>query len=157
MPTQTNAGFLGVGMAVPERRLTNQDLEKLVETSDEWIFSRTGIRERRVSGADETSGTLGAIAARRALDDARVSAEELDLIVCATSSGDYIWPATACVIQQQIGAKRAAAFDVSAACSGFVFGLATGANFIRAGQARRVLVVGADTLTKHLNWHDRNT
>ncbi len=157
MQSQVNAGFLGVGMAVPERRLTNADLEKLVDTNDEWIFSRTGIRERRITSSDETSGTLGSLAAKRALEDARVAPEDLDLMICATSSGDYIWPATACIIQKAIGANRAAAFDVGAACSGFVFGLATGANFIRAGQARRVLVIGADTLTKHLNWQDRNT
>jgi len=152
-----NAGILGVGMAVPDRILTNADLEKMVDTSDEWIVTRTGIRERRICGPDETTASLSVQAARRALDDAGVLAEELDLVLCATATGDYIWPATACLIQDAIGAKRAAAFDLSAACSGFVFSLATAAGFIQTGTMRRILVIGADTLTKQVNWEDRGT
>lgn len=157
MTTRLSAGIFGVGMAVPNRLVTNADLEKIVETDDEWIFSRTGIRERRVASETETVATLGIQAAQQALADAKIAPEELDMIVCATTSGDHIWPAAACLIQQAIGAKRAAAFDVSAACSGYVFAMATAASFIESGAARTVLVVGADTLTKQLNWHDRNT
>jgi 3-oxoacyl-[acyl-carrier-protein] synthase-3 len=145
-------------MAVPRRLVTNHDLAALVDTSDEWIRSRTGIGARYVAGEGETSGTLGAEAARQALARAGVEAESLDLIVCATCTPDYpAMPATACVIQQAIGATRAAAFDASAACSGFVYGLAIGAQFIAGGLYRRVLVIGADTLTRYLDWTDRRT
>src|SRR5256712_5247586 len=105
-----NAGILGVGMAVPERVLTNADLEKIVDTNDEWIVSRTGIKERRVCGPEESTSTLGTLAAKRALEDAGVHPEELELIICATATGDFPWPATACLIQDRIGAKRAAAY-----------------------------------------------
>src|SRR5437879_4276939 len=104
-----NAGILGLGMAVPEKVLTNDDLERMVDTNDEWIMSRTGIHERRVSTPEETSSTLGTLAARRALHDAGIAAEEIDLVICATATGDYPWPSTACMIQREIGAKRAAA------------------------------------------------
>ncbi len=154
---KTNAGILGVGMAVPRRVLTNAELEKIVDTSDDWIFTRTGIRERHISGPDETSGTLGAEAALRALEQAAVRPEDLDLIICATATGDYLWPATACLIQERLGAKRAAAFDLSAACSGFVFGLTTASAYIQNGTMKRILVIGADTLTKQVNWEDRAT
>jgi 3-oxoacyl-[acyl-carrier-protein] synthase-3 len=154
---QTNTGILGIGMAVPEGVLSNADLERLVDTTDEWIMSRTGIRERRISSPEETTGTLGAEASRRALAHAGVRAEELDLIICATATSDYIWPATSCMIQELIGARRIPAFDLGAACSGFVFGLAAAGGFIQSGQMRRVLVVGADTLTKQVNWADRST
>lgn len=157
MQRSVNAGILGVGMAVPERVMTNADLEKIVDTTDEWIRTRTGIRERRISSPNETSSTLGAEASRRALVHAGVLAEELDMIICATATGDYIWPATACLIQQAIGAKRATAYDITAACSGFVYGLATASAYIQSGQARRVLVVGAETLSKMVNWEDRAT
>ena len=144
-------------MAVPDRVLTNADLEKLVETNDEWIMSRTGIRERRICSPEETSSTLGSRAARQALADAGVRPDELELIICATATGDYIWPSTACVIQSEIGAGRCTAYDLSAACSGFVFGLATATGFIKSGLMKRVLVIGVDTLTKQLNWEDRGT
>jgi 3-oxoacyl-[acyl-carrier-protein] synthase-3 len=157
MTRPVNAGIMGVGMAVPERVLSNADLEQIVETSDDWIFSRTGIRERRICAPEETSSTLGAQAARLALKDSGVRPEDLDLIICATATGDYIWPATACVIQTAIGAGRCTAFDLSAACSGFVYGMATAAAFIMSGQVQRVLVVGVDTLSKQLNWEDRGT
>jgi 3-oxoacyl-[acyl-carrier-protein] synthase-3 len=157
MQRSVNAGILGVGMAVPDRVLTNADLEKIVDTSDEWILTRTGIRERRISSPDETSSTLGTAAARRALAHAGVLPEELDMIICATATGDYIWPATACLIQQALGANRATAYDITAACSGFVYGLATASAYIQSGQMRRVLVVGAETLSKLVNWEDRAT
>lgn len=152
-----NAGILGVGMAVPDRVMANSEFESFVDTTDEWITSRTGIKERRVASPEETTSSLGLQAARRALSDAGMSPEELDLIVVATATGDYVWPATACVIQRELGAVNAAAFDLSAACAGFVFGLATGAGFVQSGQMRHVLVIGADTLTRHLNWQDRST
>lgn len=152
-----NAGILGVGMTVPDKVLTNADLEKMVETSNEWIVTRTGIEERRITTPEETSATLGLAAAQQALEDARVAAEELDLIICATATGDHPWPATACLIQAQLGAKRAAAFDLSAACSGFTYALATASGFVQSGAMRRVLVIGVDTLTKQLDWTDRGT
>src|SRR5260221_14387408 len=128
-----NAGILGLGMAVPEKILTNEDIGKLVDTSDEWIVSRTGIKQRYVCGPDDCSSSLGLTAAQRALEDAEVSAEEIDLVICATATGDFPWPATACLIQDQLGARRAAAFDLSAACSGFTYALATGASFVQSG------------------------
>jgi len=152
-----NAGIIGLGMCLPERVLTNGDLESMVDTDDEWIRSRTGIRERRVTDAATTVSDLAVVAAQRALEDAGVAATELDLVLCATTSGDYIWPSTACVIQHRIGATNAAAFDLGAACSGFCYGLATGASFIQSRAMRRVLVIGADTLSKQVNWQDRGT
>ncbi|MCC6626073.1 MAG: ketoacyl-ACP synthase III [Chloroflexi bacterium] len=145
-------------MAVPARRMTNHDLAQIVETSDEWIRERTGIGARYVAGPDETSATLGAAAARLALAMAGVAADTLDLIVCATSTPDHLaMPSTACLIQHALGAARAAAFDVSAACTGFVYGLAVGSQFIASGVYRSVLVIGADTLTRFLDWADRGT
>ncbi len=157
MRMPVGAGILGVGMAVPDKVLTNADLEKFVETNDEWITSRTGIKERRLSTPEETSSTLGTLAARRALEHAGISASDLDLIICATATGDYPWPATACLIQRELGAGRAAAFDLSAACSGFTYGLGVAAPMIQSGAVRRVLVVGVDTLTKQVDWTDRGT
>jgi 3-oxoacyl-[acyl-carrier-protein] synthase III len=152
-----NAGILGVGMAVPDTILTNDDIAKRVETNNEWIVSRTGIEERRVCGPNDNSSSLGLLAARRALEHAGVAPEEIDLIICGTATGDYPWPATACLIQEQLGAKKAAAFDLSAACSGFSYGLATGAGFIQNGSMKRVLVIGVDTLSKQVDWEDRST
>ena len=147
----------GLGMSVPESIVTNDDLAQRIDTNDEWIVSRTGIRERRVAGPETATSDLATVAAQRALADAGVEAADLDLVLCATTSGDYIWPATACVVQHNIGARRAAAFDLGAACSGFCYGLATAAGFIESGAMRRILVIGADTLTKQLNWDDRST
>lgn len=152
-----HAGIIGLGMCVPDQVLTNDDLAKRVDTNDEWIMSRTGIRERRVADEKTTTSDLAVVAAQRALEDANLSADDLDLILCATTTGDYLWPATACIVQNRIGAKRAAAFDLSAACSGFCYALATGASFIQSGMMKRILVIGADTLTKQLNWNDRST
>jgi 3-oxoacyl-[acyl-carrier-protein] synthase-3 len=152
-----NAGIVGLGMCVPDRVVTNDDLAQLVDTNDEWIRSRTGIGERRIADENTATSDLAVGAAQRALADAGMSAEDLDLILCATTSGDYIWPATACVVQQRIGATRAAAFDLSAACSGFCYGLATAAGFIQTGAMRRILVIGADCLSKQVNWQDRGT
>ena len=151
-----HAGIIGLGMCLPDRIVTNDDLAKSIETSDEWIASRTGIRERRVSDEKTATSDLALVAAQNALADAKMDAGELDLILCATTSGDYVWPATACVVQEKIGAK-CAAFDLGAACSGFCYGLATAEGFIQSGAMRRILVIGADTLTKQLNWEDRRT
>ena len=152
-----HAGIAGLGMCVPDRILTNEDLTKIVDTTDEWITKRTGIRERRLSDPDTATSDLATRAAERALADAGIAAADLDLVLCATATGDYLWPATACIIQNRLGATRAAAFDLSAACSGFCYGLATAAGFIQSGAMRRVLVIGADTLSKQINWEDRST
>jgi 3-oxoacyl-[acyl-carrier-protein] synthase-3 len=152
-----NAGILGVGMAVPDKVVTNAEIEKLVDTNNDWIVSRTGIEERRVTVDEEGSSSLGLTASQRALADAGVSPDEIDLIICATATGDYPWPATACIIQDKLGAKRAAAFDLSAACSGFTYALATASGFIQNGTMRRILVIGVDTLSKQVDWTDRGT
>lgn len=158
IPTkQPLAAILGLGMCVPERVLTNDDLAQMVDTSDEWITSRTGIRQRRIADDNTTTSDLAAEAAKRALDDAKVHPDELDLILCATATGDYIWPATACVVQRKIGAYRAGAFDLSAACAGFCYGLAVAGAFIQSHAAQRILLIGADALSKHVDWNDRST
>lgn len=156
-PRACGAGILGIGMAVPERVLTNADLERMVDTTDEWIISRTGIRERRVAAATESTSDFGIAASRSALADADLDPSQIDLVLCATCSGDYPWPATACIIQDAVGAKNAAAFDLSAACAGFCYGLAVAASLIMAGTHRYVLLVGADTLTRYVDWFDRST
>ena len=156
-PPALRAGIAGLGMCVPDRVMTNEDLAKFVDTNDEWIFTRTGIKERRVTDAETATSDLCLIAAQNALADAKLDAADLDLILCATTSGDYIWPATASLIQHRLGAKRAAAYDLSAACSGFCYGLANASAFIQSGMMKNVLVLGADTLTKQLNWNDRGT
>jgi 3-oxoacyl-[acyl-carrier-protein] synthase-3 len=150
------AAITGWGMAVPERVLTNADLEKMVDTSDEWIVSRTGIRERRVVGPNDSTTSLGAAAARQALDRAGLKAEDIDLIVVATCTPDQFLVSEACLIQAEIGGN-AGAVDVGAACSGFVYALSQGSVYIQAGQAQRVLVIGVDTLTRFVDWTDRST
>ena len=153
----TNALITGWGMYAPERVMTNHDIAKLVETSDEWIVSRTGIRERRIAADDETTTTLSVHASRDALAVAGVDASEVDLIVLGTCSPDYPMPATACLVARDLGATRAAAFDLQAACSGFVYALATANGFVRSGMYRNVLVVGVEVLSRFLDWTDRNT
>ena len=150
------AKISGVGKAIPEKFLTNDDLSELVETNDEWIATRTGIRKRHVITGDETLTSLGAHAAKQALERANVKAEDLDLIILATSSPDDIF-GSACTIQAAIGAKNALAFDLTAACSGFVIGLVNGAQFIRAGGYKNVLVIGGDVLSRYVDWRDRGT
>ncbi len=157
VPGAVRAGIAGLGMCVPERVLTNDELAESVDTNDAWIASRTGIRERRIAGLETATSDLALTAAERALQDAKMDGADLDLILVATTSGDYIWPATACILQEKLGARRAGAFDLSAACSGFCYGLASGASFIESGAMRNVLVVGADTLSKQVNWQDRST
>lgn len=149
--------IVGTGAYLPERVLTNADLEQMLDTSDEWIVSRTGIRERHIAGEEEYTSDLASKAALRALDMAGLSAGEIDLILVATVTGDFSWPATACLVQSQIGADKAFAFDLSAACSGFVYGLSTADSYIRSGKARRVLVIGAEIFSRIVDWQDRTT
>ena len=152
-----NAGILGTGFYVPEKIMTNADLEKIVETSDEWIVERTGIKERRIAEDNQPMSDLALRAAKDALADADVAAEDLDLIIVATLTSDRIIPSTACMIQNLLGAKHAAAFDLSAACSGFAYAASVAAQFIETGAYKKALVIGAETLSKYINWEDRNT
>ncbi|MCX6904656.1 MAG: ketoacyl-ACP synthase III [Verrucomicrobia bacterium] len=146
-----------VGSYVPERVLRNADLEKMVATSDEWIVSRTGIRERRIAGPDEATSDLATRAALLAMERAGVTAEQIDLIIVATITPNMGFPATACLVQQKIGAKRAAAFDLEAACSGFIYALEVGQQFIMSHTYDTVLVIGAEKLSSIVNWQDRNS
>src|SRR6478752_6289919 len=150
------AAITGWGMAVPERVMTNADLERMVETSDEWIYSRTGIKERRVVGPGDSTTSLAAAAARQALDRAGITADDIDLIIVGTCSPDQFLVSQACLVQAEIGG-HAGAFDLGAACSGFVYALATGSQFIQSGVYERVLVIGADTLTRFVDYTDRTT
>src|SRR5438874_10221554 len=147
----------GVGSYVPVKVLTNTDLEKIVETSDEWITSRTGIKERRICRTDEFTSDLAANAARRAMQQAGVTAEQIDMIIVATITPDMLFPSTACLVQKKIGARRAAAFDVEAACSGFIYALEIGQQFIMSRTYNTVLVIGAEKLSSIVDWTDRNT
>ncbi|WP_088066520.1 beta-ketoacyl-ACP synthase III [Gottfriedia luciferensis] len=152
-----NAGILGIGSYVPEKKLTNYDLEQMMDTSDEWIVSRTGIKERRIASDEQDTSHLAYEAAVEALKDANVKAEELDLILVATVTPDMSFPSVACVIQERLGAKNAAAMDISAACAGFIYGVVTATQFVKTGTYSRILVIGAEKLTKIVNWEDRNT
>ena len=155
--SKISAGILGTGYYVPERVLTNFDLEKMVQTNDAWIVERTGIHERRIAAPDEPVSALAQRAAEMALADAGVAAEDIDLIIMATLTSDRIIPSTACVLQDRLGAKHAAAFDLSAACSGFVYAASIATQFIESGVYRHVLVIGGETLSKVIDWTDRNT
>jgi 3-oxoacyl-[acyl-carrier-protein] synthase III len=146
-----------VGSYVPERVLRNADLEKLVETSDEWIVTRTGISARRIAGLQESTSEMGAQAARKAMERAGVTADQIQLIIVATITPDMGFPATACLVQQRLGAKNAAAFDLEAACSGFIYALEVGQQFIMSRTYDTVLVIGAEKLSSIVNWQDRNT
>jgi 3-oxoacyl-[acyl-carrier-protein] synthase-3 len=151
------AKIIGVGSAVPEKIVTNNDLAQTVDTNDEWIRTRTGIQERRVSDVKTATSDLAIIAAEKALKASGFSAKDLDLIVVGTTSPDTLFPSVGCILQNKLGATQAAAFDVSAACSGFNFALTVAANFIENGTYKNIMVVGADTLTKYLDWTDRGT
>ncbi|WP_342566046.1 beta-ketoacyl-ACP synthase III [Paenibacillus sp. FSL R7-0345] len=152
-----SVGIIGTGKYVPEQILTNSDLEKIVETNDEWIVSRTGIRERHIAAPHEATSDLAYEAALKALESAGMKAEDLDLIIIATITPDTSFPSTACILQDKLGAKSAAAFDLSAACSGFVYSLATATSFIKTGMYNNALVIGADTLSRITDYTDRNT
>jgi 3-oxoacyl-[acyl-carrier-protein] synthase III len=151
------AHITGWGMSVPEAVLTNDDLAKIVDTNDAWIRERTGIRERRIARENQFSSTLGAEAALKALEVANLKPSDVNLIICATSSPEHIFPATACLIQELIGAENAGAFDLSAACTGFVYAVNMAAQAIKSGSSKTVLVIGAETLSRFINWKDRST
>jgi len=154
---KTRARIIGTGSYVPEKILTNADLEKFVDTSDEWIRTRTGICQRHIAAEDEQTSDLASKAAQAALDMAGVTAEEIDLLIVGTITGDCPWPATACLVQEKIGAKNAWAYDISAACSGFVYSLDAATRQIEAGAIQKALVIGAEILTRFIDWTDRNT
>ncbi|MCX5978847.1 MAG: ketoacyl-ACP synthase III [Chloroflexi bacterium] len=156
LPNRTTH-IVGWGHEVPKAVITNADLEKIVETSDEWISTRTGIRERHIAGAGETTASMGAIAAARALAVAGVSADSVDLIVVATLTPDHPMPSTAVLVKEAIGSHRAAAFDLSAACSGFAYAYAVAHGFLTAGLGQRALVIGAESLSRVVDWSDRST
>jgi 3-oxoacyl-[acyl-carrier-protein] synthase-3 len=149
--------IIGTGSYLPEKVVTNADLEMMVETSDEWIRDRTGIRQRHVAATGETTGDLALYAATHALDAAGVKASEIDLIVLGTTTPDIIFPSTACLLQHRLGANGCAAFDVNAACSGFIYALSVADKFIQSGTVRTALVVGSETLTRMIDWTDRGT
>ncbi|HUU29701.1 MAG TPA: beta-ketoacyl-ACP synthase III [archaeon] len=154
---KTYLKILSTGIAVPDKVLTNYDLEKIVDTSDEWIVTRTGIRERRISENGISSGDLGAKAGRMALESAGFDPMDLDLILVATASGDHLFPSTACIIQDKLGAKRATAFDISAACSGFLYCLTVVYSLLNSGVFHNALIIGAETLSKITDYTDRST
>ena len=151
------ARIAGTGSYLPEKVLTNDDLSKIVDTTDEWIHSRTGIRERHIAAEGETTGDLGYQAALRALEAAGTDAADIDLIIVGTTTPDVIFPSTACLIQQRLGVAGCPAFDVNAACSGFVYALSVADNFIRSGAARTALVIGSETLTRMVDWTERTS
>jgi len=152
-----SVSIIGTGSYVPEKRLTNENLSKIVETSDDWITTRTGIKERRIAAKDENTSDMAARAALKAIEQAKISSEEIELILVATATPDMLFPATACFVQKKIGAKNAACLDISAACAGFIFGLEIGQQFITSHTYDTVLVIGAEKLTSITNWTDRNT
>lgn len=151
-----HAKIIGTGSFLPDHIMTNEDLAQMVDTSDEWIFTRTGIRERRISTGENTSH-LAYKAAEKALEKAKMDAKEIELIICATITPDSFMPATACIVQDRLGAEKAAAFDIAAACTGFIYALVIADQFIRSGMYRNALVIGAETLSKMVDWEDRST
>jgi 3-oxoacyl-[acyl-carrier-protein] synthase-3 len=157
MTKERAVGIIGVGMYVPKKVLTNDDLEKMVDTSDEWITTRTGIKKRRIVPPGTPVSTLATEAAKRALADAKLKPEDVELIIVGTVTPDMQFPSTACFLQSKIGAKKAACFDISAACTGFIYGLVAAKNFIVAGMYKNALVVGAEVLSSVTDWTDRNT
>ncbi len=156
-PHLRTVSISGVGSYVPERILTNAELERMVDTSNDWITSRTGIRERRIAAPDEATSDLATAAARRALADASIEPAQIDLIIVATITPDMMFPSTACLVQQKLGAVRAAAFDIEAACSGFVYALDIGSHFVASHTYETVLVIGAEKMSSVIDWSDRNT
>ena len=149
--------IIGTGSYLPERVVTNRDLEKMVDTNDEWIVSRTGIRERHYAADDQNASDLAVEACKRALHAAHVHPDEIELIILATSTPDMVFPSTACILQDKLGIKHSVAFDLQAVCSGFVFGLATADQFIRGGSFKCALVVGTEVFSRIMNWQDRST
>ncbi len=154
---KVRAKILGTGRYLPEKILTNADLEKIVDTSDEWIRTRTGIQQRHIASENQASSDLAIAAAKIALENSGIAAEELDSIFVCTCTPDMFFPSVSCLVQAAIGAKQAAAMDISAACSGFIYGLATAKSYIESGASKKILVIGVDTLSKLTNWKDRST
>ncbi|OAH59428.1 MULTISPECIES: beta-ketoacyl-ACP synthase III [Bacillaceae] len=152
-----NAGIWGMGRYIPENVLTNADLEKKMDTSDEWIRTRTGIEERRIAGDDIDTSYMAMKAAEKAIENAGIHPEEIDLIITATVTPDYRFPSVSCLIQHEIGAVNAAAMDISAACAGFMYAIVTGKQFVETGTYKHILVIGAEKLSKSVDWEDRNT
>ena len=152
-----NSKIISTGSYLPEKSLSNFDIEKIVDTTDQWITERTGIKKRHIVAKDELTSDISAKAAKKALKAANLKAEDIDLIILATTTPDLTFPSTATTIQAKIGAKNAFAFDVQAVCSGFVYAISTADNFIKSGQVKNALVIGADTLSKIVDWKDRNT
>ncbi|MCA1592247.1 MAG: ketoacyl-ACP synthase III [Acidobacteria bacterium] len=155
--SKTNAAILGTGRSYPEGILTNAELERMVETSDDWIMSRTGIKQRHKAADGEYTSQFAVAASRQAIERARIDPADIDLLICATVTPDQILPSTGCLIQAELGAHRAAAFDIAAACSGFLYGLTLANQMIRSGQTRHALVVGAEILTRYVDYNDRST
>ncbi len=155
--TGVRAGIRGTGSYVPERVLTNQDFEKMVDTSDEWITTRTGIKERRIAAPGENPSDMATKAAQRALADAGITAQDVDLIVVATVSGDFQFPSTACIVQHRLGCREIGAFDVGAACSGFMYAMTIASQFVRSGSAKNVLVIGVEALSRVTDYTDRSS
>ena len=153
----THACIAGTGSYLPEKVLTNADLEKMVQTSDQWIQERTGIRERHIAGDNETTGDMAVVAARSAMQTAEVGSGDIDLIVLATTTPDKIFPSTACLVQSRLDIHGCAAFDIQAACSGFIYALGTADTFIRSGAAQCALVIGAEVMSRIIDWTDRGT
>jgi 3-oxoacyl-[acyl-carrier-protein] synthase-3 len=154
---ESRIGIVGVGSHLPKKVLTNEDLEKMVDTSDEWITKRTGIKERRIADKDTAASDMAKEASEEALKDAGLSPEEVDLIIVATITPDMPLPSTACILQSKIGAKKAVAFDISAACAGFIYAIATAEAFIKRGLYKNALVIGTEKLSSVTDWKDRNT
>ncbi|MCX5688095.1 MAG: ketoacyl-ACP synthase III [Candidatus Omnitrophica bacterium] len=152
-----SSGILGLGCYLPAKKLTNKDLEKIVDTSDEWIMTRTGIKERRIAPKEFAASDMGVEAAKSAIKDAGLKPEDIDLIIVATVTADMAFPSTACIIQDKIGAINSAAFDINAACSGFVFGIVTAKQFVDSGLYKNVLVIGTEKMTNLVDWTDRST
>lgn len=150
-------GIVGTGSFIPEKVLSNHDLEKIVDTSDEWISTRTGIKERRVLESGKASSDMGIKASKKALEDANLSPEDIDLVIVATMTSDMITPSTACIVQDKLGCKNAAAFDISAACSGFIYGLSVAYGLIKSGIYKNILLVATEAMSRILDWEDRST
>ena len=152
-----HARIAGVGSYLPEKALSNKDLEKMMDTSDEWIRERTGIKRRHIAADGETTGSMALEAARRAIEDAGASLDDIDLIVLGTATPDKVFPSTACIVQRRLGIKGGPAFDVHAACSGFLYGFDLANRYIQTGGAKKALVIGSETLSRITNWEDRGT
>jgi 3-oxoacyl-[acyl-carrier-protein] synthase-3 len=153
----TYSKVIGTGGYLPEKVLTNEEISQTVDTSDEWIYERTGIKSRRIAGSEETSSSMAEIAARQAIDAAQIDPETIDLIIVATGTPDLVYPSTACLLQRRLGVKHAVAFDIQAACSGSIFGLSIADQYIKSGAAKTVLVVGSEVCSRILDWTDRTT